>query len=104
MQSGQNSRWLPHVSEPSREELPEVLRPLVEDIAERIHDVWAARRIKEGWSYGEGRSDELRQTPNLVPFGCLPESEREYDRAVAIEALRSIRDMGFEIRAVGKDQ
>ena len=33
--------------------LPEELLLLTEKIAENVHEVWAAGRIKEGWRYGE---------------------------------------------------
>ena len=32
--------------------LPEDLLELTELIAQNVHDVWAASRIKEGWKYG----------------------------------------------------
>ena len=33
--------------------LSEDLLALTEQIATNVHDVWAAGRIKEGWTYGE---------------------------------------------------
>ena len=78
-------------------ELSDELLTLTERIAENVHDVWAANRIAEGWTYGKKRSDELKQNPCLVPYGKLPESEKEYDRATVIATLKSIKKFGFDI-------
>ena len=75
---------------------PEMTR-LMEQIAENVHDVWAARRIAEGWTYGPSRSDEAKTTPCLVPYEELPECEKEYDRAAAAETLKLILKMGYTI-------
>lgn len=80
--------------------LPEELEPLVERLAENVHDVWASERIRAGWTYGPCRSDARRQTPALVPYSALPESEKRYDRCTATGTLRCILALGFEIRKV----
>jgi len=73
---------------------------LAETLAKNTHDVWAAGRIAEGWTYGATRDDELKQHPCLVPYEDLPESEKEYDRATAMETLKVIISYGFEIRKI----
>lgn len=78
--------------------LPEELLSLTERIAENVHDVWAAGRIAEGWTYGEKKDAELKTTPLLIPYVELPESEKEYDRNTALETLRLIIKLGYEIR------
>ncbi|MDR2425515.1 MAG: Ryanodine receptor Ryr [Prevotellaceae bacterium] len=75
---------------------PELLE-LTERIAENVHDVWAASRIADGWTYGSVRNDELKQHPCLVPYNELPESEKEYDRKTAMETLKVIEKLGFRI-------
>lgn len=79
-------------------ELPEELIALSEKIAENVHDVWAENRIKEGWTYGDHRNDQLKQTPCLVPYQDLPESEKDYDRDTATKTLKLILKLGFEIK------
>ena len=59
--------------------------------------VWAAQRIKEGWIYGKARDDEKKTHPGLVPYGDLSESEKEYDRMTAGEALKAVIAMGYQI-------
>lgn len=78
--------------------LPEDLTALIETIAENVHEVWAASRIAEGWTYGEVRDDARRQTPCLVPYDQLPEVEKEYDRNTAMQTLKLIVALGYDIR------
>lgn len=75
---------------------PEVLA-LAEAMAKNTHDVWAARRMLEGWTYGPDRSDSRKTHPGLVPYEELTESEKEYDRETALEALRLMVKFGFQI-------
>lgn len=78
-------------------ELSEEIMKLSERIAENVHDVWAASRMAEGWSWGKERNDALKQHPCLVPYNELPESEKEYDRKTSIETLELIQKLGFII-------
>ncbi|MCD8049761.1 MAG: Ryanodine receptor Ryr [Clostridia bacterium] len=75
---------------------PDLLE-LTEKIAENVHDVWAVGRMASGWTYGDVRDDAKKQTPCLVPYGELPESEKEYDRNTALETLKLIEKLGYEI-------
>ena len=77
--------------------LSEDLLALTEQIATNVRDVWAAGRIKEGWTYGEIKNTEEKTTPCLVPYDELPESEKEYDRNTAIETLKLIIKLGYKI-------
>lgn len=77
--------------------LPEELDALAEVIAKNVHDVWSQGRIAEGWTYGPERNDALRQTPCLVPYEELPESEKAYDRNTAQATLKLILKLGFRI-------
>lgn len=73
------------------------LLELTEKIAENVHNVWAAGRLEQGWTYGKERDDELKTTPCLVPYSELPESEKEYDRNTALETLKLIIKLGYKI-------
>jgi len=74
----------------------EVLQ-LAERLAMNAHDVWGARRMAEGWVYGPERDDEAKTHPDLVYYHDLPEGEKEYDRSTAMETLRAIVHLGFQI-------
>ena len=77
--------------------LPEDLEQLVEQMSKNVHEVWAETRIKQGWTYGEQRNDELKTHPCLVPYEELPEEEKEYDRNTSIGTLKLIVKLGFKI-------
>ncbi len=75
------------------------LLALTEKIAENVHDVWAVGRIAEGWIYGPQKDSEKKTTPFLVPYGELPESEKNYDRNTALETIKLIIKMGYQIQS-----
>lgn len=77
--------------------LPPELFAMTEQIAERIHDLWAANRRREGWRYGAHRNDLTREHPCLVPYAELPDHEKQYDRDTAFGTLRTILDLGYRI-------
>jgi hypothetical protein len=78
-------------------ELSPEITALLERLAEHNHDVWARRRIAEGWTHGSRRDDERKEHPCLVPYAELPESEREYDRQTAREVLQAVLALGYRI-------
>lgn len=73
------------------------LEDLTEAIAENAHDIWARARMDEGWTYGPVRDDVNKRHPDLVPYAQLSESEKEYDRLMAMNTLRLVRRLGFDI-------
>ena len=78
--------------------LPASLQALLEKLAENTHEVWSVQRIKEGWTHGPARDDSTKKHPCLVPYGHLPESEKEYDRNTASETLKAILMLGYTIQ------
>ncbi len=78
-------------------ELGEDLIDLREAIAENAHEVWAANRKKEGWTYGPVRDDEKKQHPDMVAYCQLPDSEKLYDREMAINTIKLVRKLGYDI-------
>lgn len=74
------------------------MKGLMEEMARHVHEEWMRRRLSEGWRLGAVRDDSRREHPCLVPYDELPESEKEYDRATALETLRFIQNQGYEIR------
>lgn len=77
--------------------LTEDILQLTESLAKNTHDVWASRRMAEGWHYGPRRDDPRKENPSLVPYDELPESEKEYDRDTALETLRAIIALGYRV-------
>jgi hypothetical protein len=73
------------------------IQELTERLAEHAHDIWAAQRLAQGWTYGPQRDDAAKRHPCLVPYADLPESEKEYDRAAAVQTLKAIVALGYRI-------
>lgn len=89
--------YTPRPLDTSSVELPETLSELTETLARNVHEVWAAARLSQGWSYGPHRDDLRKTHPCLVPYDELPESEKEYDRQTSQETLKLILRAGFKI-------
>jgi hypothetical protein len=77
--------------------LPPDVLALTEKLAENTHEVWARGRLQQGWTFGPVRDDANKKHPCLVPYAELPESEKEYDRNTAIEALKAVLALGYVV-------
>ena len=78
-------------------ELPKGFDELREAIAENAHDIWALERQSEGWTFGPKRDDTKLETPDMVPYSQLPESEKQYDRKMAEDTLKLLIALGYKI-------
>jgi len=92
------STYRPQPIETSHVTLPSELEALVERLAQNNHDHWARQRIAEGWRHGPTRDDRAKLHPDLVPYGELADSEKQYDRNSVVETLKAILAAGYEIR------
>ncbi len=81
--------------------LPDSMHALRERLAANAHDIWATHRLADGWTWGPARNDVLKQNPCLVPYDELPESEKEYDRAMVDETLKAIVALGYRVVPAG---
>ena len=77
------TKYEPHPVDTSDISLPAELTPLIDDMCRNVHEVWAATRIAQGWTYGARRDDAAKHHPCLVPYDDLTDEERE-----ALERLR----------------
>jgi hypothetical protein len=89
--------YTPKPIDTTRVTLPPDIRKLTEQLAENAHDIWAAQRLAQGWTCGPQRDDAAKRHPCLVPYADLPESEKEYDRATAMQTLQAIMALGYRI-------
>ena len=89
--------YLPQPMDTSDVRLPEELLPLIEQMAQNVHEVWAKNRMDQGWTYGAERNDVLKHHPCLIPYEELPEVEKAYDRDTAVSTLKLISKLGFKI-------
>ena len=53
--------------------------------------------MAEGWTYGPVRNDELKQHPDMIPYSQLPESEKEYDRQMAMKTIKLLVKLGYDL-------
>lgn len=90
--------YTPHPIRLDDIEVEDELLELQEAIAENAHEVWAETRRGEGWTYGPFRDDEKKQHPDMVPYNLLPESEKDYDRLMAMNTIRLVKKLGWELR------
>jgi len=89
--------YRPRPIDTSAIELPSEVALLTERLAEHAHDLWADRRMAEGWTLGTHRDDSRKTHPSLVPYAELSESEKHLDRAAALGTLKAILALGYRI-------
>ena len=90
--------YVPQPIDTSKVEIPEEIKELQEILAKNTHEVWSQGRISEGWSYGTELNHEKKNHPDLILYEELPESEKVYDRNTAMETLKLIFALGYEIK------
>jgi hypothetical protein len=69
-------------------------------LAANVHDVWAKKRVEDGWRHGATRNDQLKTNPSLVPYDELPDSEKDYDRVMVEQVIRAAVALGYRIDAL----
>lgn len=90
--------YIPHPISLDNVEVEDELIELREAIAENAHEVWAEARRNEGWTYGVERDDEKKQHPDMLPYNRLPESEKEYDRIMAMNTIKLVKKLGWDLK------
>ena len=91
------NKYVPNPADTTQVDLPESLLPLVEEMSKNVHEVWAATRMAQGWTYGPERNDAKKKHPCLVPYEELSEEERDYDRNTSQQTIKLILKLGFKI-------
>ena len=95
--AGDNKTYKPELPDLTSIEIPEDLESLTELLAEHAHNVWAIERQSEGWTYGIERNDRKLETPDMVPYDQLPETEKQYDRIMASNTIKLLLANGYKI-------
>lgn len=93
----EHKTYTPHPIDLGDIELTPQLEQLREAIAENAHEVWAAGRIREGWTYGPERDDKLKKHPDLIPYSELPDGEKQYDRETAMNTIKLLVKLGYDL-------
>ena len=76
---------------------------LSEALARNTHEVWAAGRLDDGWTYGPVRDDAAKKHPCLIPYDELTEEERDFDRRTSLETLKLIVKLGYTVTKAKED-
>ncbi|MEO7275973.1 MAG: RyR domain-containing protein [Vicinamibacterales bacterium] len=84
-------------------ELDPGLLDLREVLAAHVHDAWVELRMADGWAYGAVRDDDLKQHPCLVSYEALPDSDKAYDREIAMATLKAVLALGYAITRLEGD-
>jgi hypothetical protein len=53
--------------------------------------------VSDGWTYGPNRDDVAKRDPRLLPYSDLSESEKKYDRKLAVQTLKAVMRLGYRI-------
>lgn len=48
------------------------LNPLLETMAQNVHEKWAQERSSQGWTYGKQRDDTKKHHPCLIDYKDYP--------------------------------
>ncbi|MEW6366032.1 MAG: RyR domain-containing protein [Acidobacteriota bacterium] len=59
---------------------------LLERLAAAAHDVFCDGKVRDGWRYGETKSEQAKTHPLLIPYDQLPELAKESNR-VTVRAI-----------------
>jgi ryanodine receptor 2 len=89
--------YIPKPIDTSAVKLPDDLRELTERLAENTHDVWARRKLADGWTWGSTIDAIGKKHPDLIPYDQLPEHKKDYDRDTAMETIKAILSLGYTI-------
>ena len=78
-------------------EIGEQLAELIDELSKNAHELWAAQRFTDGWSWGEHRDDKKKTHPCLIHYDELPDTEKVYDRKMVVGTLQAIIALGYSI-------
>lgn len=76
-------------------QLPAYIENVRDKLAENLHEIWAASKIEQGWSYGEVRDDPRKKNPSINNFEKVPMTEKKYVITVSFETLRYMSKLVF---------
>jgi hypothetical protein len=82
----------------------EVVAPIIEDLAETLHDAWYQEREKQDWRYGTQRNEKEQKHPLMRHFKDLPDPEKERNRLTARVTYAKLLDVGFRIVRQSNDK
>ncbi|GFU98109.1 ryanodine receptor [Trichonephila clavipes] len=73
------------------------LTNVIVKFAEHYHDAWAARKMSNGWVYGDYWNDERKLHPRLKPYSLLNDWEKERYEEPIRESLKALLALGWKL-------
>ncbi|UJR36545.1 hypothetical protein I4U23_029265 [Adineta vaga] len=75
------------------------MEELIETLAENTHNVWAAGRIKDGFTYGVADNPRQKRSPHLIPYAIVDDSIKKINRDTASETVKTLLAYGYTIES-----
>jgi len=79
------------------------MEELIETLAENTHNVWAAGRIKDGFTYGVSDNPRQKRSPHLIPYAIVDDSIKKINRDTASETVKTLLAYGYTIETPTAD-
>mmetsp|Transcript_19046 Transcript_19046/g.31203 ORF Transcript_19046/g.31203 Transcript_19046/m.31203 type:complete len:1195 (+) Transcript_19046:112-3696(+) len=73
------------------------MKSLADLLAENAHDLWASKRKDQGWTYGPKTDEALKTHDQLIPYGLMPDTQKESDLSTVTETIRTVLALGYTI-------
>jgi hypothetical protein len=89
--------YVPKPLDTSKITLTPELQELIVKLARNTHEVWAQKRVQDGWTYGPKRDDAAKQHPDMIAYDELTEGEKSYDTIVVTQVVKGILALGYGI-------
>ena len=89
--------YVPNPIDFSHIHLPKELAPLVELIAEQVHETWAMGKMQSGFTFGELTDPVNKKHSCLKPFAELSEEDASYDRETAMATIKQLLALGWTL-------
>ncbi|CAF4732744.1 unnamed protein product, partial [Rotaria sp. Silwood1] len=93
----QTNGYKPQPLDLSNVNLSTKMDDLIELLAENTHNVWAAARIKDGFTYGVSDNPHHKRSPYLLPYSIIDDSIKKINRDTASETVRTLLAYGYTI-------
>ena len=79
------------------DEIKEFEASTIEFLARKEHDDWVEERRKNGWSYGEIKDIEQKQSPYMIPYDQLAKDVKELDRDTIRNIIPIVNHRGLHV-------
>lgn len=90
-----NRYYVPKAVDTTGVVLSDEVLAMCEALAMNAHNMWAIKKMAEGFTYGDGE----KQSPFLKPYSLLAESEKQGNRTTVLEPIKVLVLMGFSVIA-----